>query len=100
MNWHVPIDDTHHWKYMISFSRARALNKEEMKRPYAAMLLITVGVILLAKPGKRVERREPLVEIHHRDGRGVNAALALCSDAVTIEDEAQPPHPVILGDVR
>ncbi len=59
-----------------------------------------VGVILLAKPGMRVERGEPLVEIHHREGRGVNAALALCSDAVTIEDAAQPPHPVILGDVR
>jgi pyrimidine-nucleoside phosphorylase/thymidine phosphorylase len=59
-----------------------------------------VGVILLAKPGMRVERGEPLVEIHHRDGRGVNAAVALCSDAVTIEDDAQPPRPVILGDVR
>ncbi len=59
-----------------------------------------VGVILLAKPGMRVERGEPLVEIHHRDGRGVNAALALCSDAVTIEDYAQPPRPVILGGVR
>ncbi len=59
-----------------------------------------VGVILLAKPGMRVERGEPLVEIRHRDGRGVNAALALCSDAVTIEDDAQPPRPVILGDVR
>ena len=59
-----------------------------------------VGVIMLAKPGMRVERGEPLLEIHHRDGRGVNAALALCSDAVTIEDDAQPPRPVILGDVR
>jgi phthalate 4,5-dioxygenase oxygenase subunit len=38
VNWHVPVDDTHHWKYMISFSRARALNKEEMHRPYAAMM--------------------------------------------------------------
>jgi phthalate 4,5-dioxygenase oxygenase subunit len=36
VNWHVPIDDTHHWKYMISFSRARALDKEAMHRPYAA----------------------------------------------------------------
>jgi pyrimidine-nucleoside phosphorylase len=59
-----------------------------------------VGVILLAKHGMRVERGEPLVEIHHRDGRGVNAALALCSDAVTIEDDPLPPRPVILGDVR
>jgi pyrimidine-nucleoside phosphorylase len=59
-----------------------------------------VGVILRAKPGMRVERGEPLVEIHHRDGCGVNAALALCCDAVTIEDDARPPRPVILGNVR
>jgi pyrimidine-nucleoside phosphorylase len=59
-----------------------------------------VGIVVLAKPGTRVERGQPLVEIHHRAGRGVNAALALCSDAVSIGDEAPPEHPVILGDVR
>jgi pyrimidine-nucleoside phosphorylase len=59
-----------------------------------------VGVILLARPGARVERGQPLIEIHHRDGRGVNAALALCSDAIVIGDEAPPTQPVVLGDVR
>jgi pyrimidine-nucleoside phosphorylase len=59
-----------------------------------------VGVILLEKPGARVERGQPLIEIHHRDGRGVNAALALCSDAITIADEPAPRRPVVLGDVR
>jgi phthalate 4,5-dioxygenase oxygenase subunit len=33
VNWHVPIDDTHHWKYMILFSRKGPLDKEvERKR--------------------------------------------------------------------
>ena len=59
-----------------------------------------VGVVVLAKPGMRVERGQPLAEIHHRDGRGVNAALALCADAVSIGDEAPKLRPVILGDVR
>ena len=59
-----------------------------------------VGVIVLAKPGMPVERGQPLIEIQHRDGRGVNAALALCSDAIAIDDEAPPQRPVILGDVR
>jgi pyrimidine-nucleoside phosphorylase/thymidine phosphorylase len=59
-----------------------------------------VGVILLEKPGARVERGQPLIEIHHRDGRGVNAALALCSDAITIADEPAPQRSVVLGDVR
>jgi pyrimidine-nucleoside phosphorylase len=59
-----------------------------------------VGVWLLAKPGERVERGQPLIDIHHRSGRGVNAALALCSDAIVIGDEAPQARPVILGDVR
>jgi pyrimidine-nucleoside phosphorylase len=59
-----------------------------------------VGVILLARPGALVERGQPLIEIHHRDGRGVNAALALCSDAIVIGDQAPPTRPVILRDVR
>jgi pyrimidine-nucleoside phosphorylase/thymidine phosphorylase len=59
-----------------------------------------VGVLILEKPGARVERGQPLVEIRHRDGRGVNAALALCSDAITIGDEPPATRPVVLGDVR
>jgi thymidine phosphorylase len=59
-----------------------------------------VGVVMLAKPGMRVERDQPLIEIHHRDGRGVDAALALCNEAVAIGDEPMPPRPTILGEVR
>jgi phthalate 4,5-dioxygenase oxygenase subunit len=28
VNWHVPIDDTHHWKYTFVFSRGAPLDKE------------------------------------------------------------------------
>jgi len=59
-----------------------------------------VGVRMLVRPGDRVERGQPLIDILHRSGRGVNAALALCSDAVAIGDEAPLQRPVILGDVR
>ena len=59
-----------------------------------------VGVVILAKPGMRVERDQPLIEIHHRDGRGVDAALALCNEAVAIGDKPMPPRPTILGEVR
>ena len=27
INWHVPIDDTHHWKYIISFNRERPIGR-------------------------------------------------------------------------
>jgi phenylpropionate dioxygenase-like ring-hydroxylating dioxygenase large terminal subunit len=32
VNWHVPIDDTSHWKFVIVFSRERALDREMIGR--------------------------------------------------------------------
>ncbi len=32
VNWHVPIDDTHHWKYAFIFSREKPLRKEIISR--------------------------------------------------------------------
>jgi phthalate 4,5-dioxygenase oxygenase subunit len=32
VHWHVPIDDTQHWKYVFMFSRERALDKELLKK--------------------------------------------------------------------
>ena len=32
LNWHVPIDDTHHWKYVVNFDRDRIYDREEMRR--------------------------------------------------------------------
>ena len=32
VNWHVPIDDTHHWKYTFMFRRSKPLDKEMMAR--------------------------------------------------------------------
>jgi pyrimidine-nucleoside phosphorylase len=59
-----------------------------------------VGVVLHAKPGARVTRGEALVEIRHRNGRGLSEALSMCCAAFTITDEPPPARPVVLGDVR
>ena len=32
VNWHVPIDDTSHWKYVIVFDRERPLEREVIQR--------------------------------------------------------------------
>jgi len=58
-----------------------------------------VGVVMLAKPGMRVERGQSLIEIHHRDGRGLEAARALCDEAVSVGDEPPALRPTILGEV-
>src|SRR5712692_10296348 len=31
VNWHVPIDDTHHWKFWFTHSRERAIDKERLR---------------------------------------------------------------------
>jgi thymidine phosphorylase len=59
-----------------------------------------VGVVLHAKPGARVARGQPLADIHHRDGRGLNDAVSFCSAAFIITDQPPPVRPVIIGDVR
>jgi pyrimidine-nucleoside phosphorylase len=59
-----------------------------------------VGLITCAKPGERVTAGQPLLELHHRGGRGVEAALALCREAVVIEDAPPPRRGTIVADVR
>jgi pyrimidine-nucleoside phosphorylase len=59
-----------------------------------------VGIITCAKPGDAVTAGQALLELHHRGGRGVEAALALCRDAIAIGDAPPPRRPTILGDVR
>jgi pyrimidine-nucleoside phosphorylase len=59
-----------------------------------------VGVMVRARPGDRVVRGQPLVEVHHREGRGLDEALALCRDAIEIGDAPPPVRPKVLGEVR
>ncbi len=37
VNWHVPIDDTHHWKYTFTFDRTKPLDKEVARRGRSEM---------------------------------------------------------------
>lgn len=38
VNWHVPVDDTHHWKYTFIFSRNGPIDKEATRRQRAEMM--------------------------------------------------------------
>jgi thymidine phosphorylase len=55
---------------------------------------------VLAKPGDRVSEGQPLVELHHRDGRGLDAALELCRAGIRIGDAPPAQRDKILGEVR
>jgi thymidine phosphorylase len=55
---------------------------------------------MMVKPGAHVEQGQPLLELHHRDGHGLDAALALCGEAISIGDQAPVPRAKVLGEVR
>jgi phthalate 4,5-dioxygenase len=38
LHWHVPIDDTHHWKYVLAFQHTGAIDKEHLNRTVKAEL--------------------------------------------------------------
>ena len=59
-----------------------------------------VGVTTSIRVGDRVTSGHPLLELHHRGGRGVEAAMALCREAVAIGDAPPPRRPTILDSVR
>jgi thymidine phosphorylase len=59
-----------------------------------------VGIVALVKPGDAVREGQPLLELHHRDGRGLAAAVAACGEAIAIGDEAPERRRKILGEVR
>ena len=59
-----------------------------------------VGLVARAKPGDRVKEGDPLVEIHHRDGLGLEAAVALCRGAIEIGEQAPPRRDNVLAEVR
>jgi pyrimidine-nucleoside phosphorylase len=59
-----------------------------------------VGVVVLAKPGECVTEGQPIVELHHRDARGLDAALELCRAGISIGDAPPAPREKILGEVR
>ena len=59
-----------------------------------------VGLVLLVKPGDQVREGDPLVEIHHRRGTGVEGAVALCHQAIEIGDTPPSPREKVLAEVR
>jgi len=61
-----------------------------------------VGLRMLVVRGERVRQGQPLLELHHRGGRGLEAARALCREAIQIDaaGQAMPAGDRILGEVR
>jgi pyrimidine-nucleoside phosphorylase len=59
-----------------------------------------VGAVVLVRPGDQVQAGQPLVDLHHRAGRGLHDATRLVQQAITIGDAPRPADPLILEHVQ
>ena len=59
-----------------------------------------VGVIARVRPGDEVREGDAVMELHHRDGRGLDEATSLCAAALEIADQPPPRRDKVLGEVR
>jgi thymidine phosphorylase len=59
-----------------------------------------VGIRVLAHPGDEVDAAQPLLELRHRNGRGLDEARALCVRAVDITDAPPPRRAKVLAEIR
>jgi pyrimidine-nucleoside phosphorylase len=58
-----------------------------------------VGITVLLTPGMPVREGDPVLEIQHRGGRGLDAALLLLRDAIGIADAPPAERPLIVETI-
>ncbi len=69
------------------------------RRQKGDVLDLGVGAVMRAKVGDAVRAGEPLVTLHHRDGRGLEAAWATLAGAAAIGERGER-RPLVLEVVR
>jgi phthalate 4,5-dioxygenase len=69
VHWHVPIDDTHHWKYIFTFSRTRPLTDELRKR---SRVELTPDYRLARNEANRYQQDRPSMKTKTFTGMGFN----------------------------
>ena len=56
-----------------------------------------VGIEILAQPGDEVAAGTPVLRVYHRDGRGLDEALALLAGALEISEQTYTAPPVVVA---
>jgi pyrimidine-nucleoside phosphorylase len=59
-----------------------------------------VGFVITAPVGTQVRRGDPIVEIHHRAGRGLADARALLEPAIEVGPQPPRPRPLVLDRIE
>jgi thymidine phosphorylase len=55
----------------------------------------SVGFVISAKPGARVEKGQRLADVHAQDEKGITAGIAILESAIAIGDSAPASLPLI-----
>jgi thymidine phosphorylase len=58
-----------------------------------------VGITVVAPPGSSVKAGDAVLLVHHRRGRGLDEALTLLADAVTVDDGPYVAPPLIVDEI-
>jgi hypothetical protein len=69
VHWHVPIDDTHHWKYLFMFSRAKPLDAELRNKNRSE---VTADYHLTRNKDNRYQQDRESMKTKTFTGMGVN----------------------------
>jgi len=55
----------------------------------------SVGFVISAKPGERVEKGQPLAIVHARNENGIEFGMSILEKAITVGDAAESPLPLV-----
>ena len=69
-------------------------------RPPGHSEIVKAGARLRVEVGDAVEAGQPLVELVHRDGHGLDAALSLLDEGIVVDDGPAEVTPLIRDRVR
>jgi thymidine phosphorylase len=58
-----------------------------------------VGILVLAASGTQVRQGDPVFEIRHRAGRGLDEARRLLQEAIVIDAVAAAPLPLVVDRI-
>jgi pyrimidine-nucleoside phosphorylase len=58
-----------------------------------------VGITVVAPPGSDVRAGNPILLVHHRDGRGLDEAVPLLESSIRIGDAPPVPQPLVLETI-
>ena len=93
IHWHVPIDDTHHWKYIFAFSREKPLDEFMRTRSRAE---ITPDFRLTRNASNRYQQDRESMTTQTFTGMGVNfqAHDAFATESQGPVQDRTAEHPV------